>query len=745
MNSDKSNISNSPSGKRIENLRKIIARENSYTLGNLLIIARKFLTDIPIPALKSEYSQIAETYKYLLHYFIESVSDSQRATMISNLRSRVLILLERIEIAMLEPGSPDEYYSSLRMAHLRGESITALLTRLNSLEPVISLAEQSGSEADMTIRKQAEETLSDLFDTIRTTHPLSKEDTTVIKKNLLKTDSQSLTSQIIAALTLGCLDFYDHNKLMLLMDEYETSPDSRGGAEALAAIILILSKWPERIGPESELPGRMELWQLFEGHTVRLTSVMTELAKTIETQRATETITQDLMNGMKDVDPELIKKLKRTSSTLDISQLEENPEWNELLDKSGLRSKLERLSEMQMDGTDVMMASLANLKGILPFFNKAANWFLPFDINYSALSKGDTEKGTFFTTMMDSAGTLCDSDKYSIALFFMNMSGQELKLKTDMLNEQFRQINEELKSRIPEQAPDFAMCARGFVRNMYRFAYLFKRTGTSGGDGTPFKNLFASHINFFSLPGVGEAADPDFLKFIGEYYFNRGHYGAAFDTFNAAYGKETQDYGLLEKMGYCLQKKGDFTGALSLYEKALLAKPDSKWLKRRLAQCYRNTERLADALPYYKELAEDSDNIKLLLHYADTLYSTGNKEEATQIYYKVNYMAPELTDVSRALAWSELEAGDTEKSLKLSLKLIEEAPTAADFVNAGHACFIAGDRGKAAEFYSNGVTAAGGVTELLKLIDEDSELLLSNGLTRQDLMLMSDHLKLSLE
>lgn len=744
MDSDKSNISHSPAGKRIENLRRIIAHQQSYTLGNLLIIAKKLLTDIPVPALKSEYSQIAETYKYLLHYFIESVSDSQRGTMISNLRSRVLTLLERIETAMLEPGSPDEYYSSLRMVHLREESITALLSRFNSLEPVISLAEQSGSEADMDIRKQAEETLADLFDTIRTTHPLSKDDITAIKETLLKTESQRLISQIIAALTLGCIDFYDQNKLMLLMDEYETSPDSRGGAEALAAIILILSKWQERIGAESELPGRMELWQLFEGHTVRLTTVMTELAKTIETQRATETITQDLMNGMKDLDPDLIKKLKRTSSTLDISQLEENPEWNELLDKSGLRNKLEKLSEMQMEGTDVMMASLANLKGMLPFFNKAANWFLPFDIHYSALSKGDNEKGNLFTTMMDSAGTLCDSDKYSIALFFMNMSGQELKIKTDMLNEQFRQINEELKSRMPEQAPDFAMCARGFVRNLYRFAYLFKRTGTTGGDGVPFKNLFANHINFFSFPGIGEAIGSDFLKFIGEYYFNRGHYAAAFDTFNAAYSKETQDFDLLEKMGYCLQKQGDFTGALSIYEKVQLAKPDSKWLKRRLAQCYRNTGRLADALPYYKELAENSDNIKLLLHYADTLYTTGNKEEATRIYYKVNYMAPELADVSRALAWSELEAGDTAKSLKISLTLIDESPTAADFVNAGHACFIASDRGKAAEFYRNGVTSAGGLTELLKLIEDDRELLLSKGVTEQDLMLMSDHLKLSL-
>ena len=37
----------------------------------------------------------------------------------------------------------------------------------------------------------------------------------------------------------------------------------------------------------------------------------------------------------------------------DINALEENPEWQEMLDKSGITDKLKELTDLQMEGADV--------------------------------------------------------------------------------------------------------------------------------------------------------------------------------------------------------------------------------------------------------------------------------------------------------------------------------------------------------------------------------------------------------
>ena len=43
--------------------------------------------------------------------------------------------------------------------------------------------------------------------------------------------------------------------------------------------------------------------------------------------------------------------------------LENNPEWEEMLEKNGLADKMRELTEMQSEGADLMMVTFSNLKG----------------------------------------------------------------------------------------------------------------------------------------------------------------------------------------------------------------------------------------------------------------------------------------------------------------------------------------------------------------------------------------------
>jgi len=63
---------------------------------------------------------------------------------------------------------------------------------------------------------------------------------------------------------------------------------------------------------------------------------------------------------------------------------EKNPEWQKIIDESGLSDKLQELSELQMEGADVFHSTFSNLKSH-PFFLEMSNWHLPFDPRHSSL------------------------------------------------------------------------------------------------------------------------------------------------------------------------------------------------------------------------------------------------------------------------------------------------------------------------------------------------------------------------
>ena len=69
-----------------------------------------------------------------------------------------------------------------------------------------------------------------------------------------------------------------------------------------------------------------------------------------------------------------IEKLGR--KPLDPEAMEENPEWAELLDKSGISDKLKELQEIQEDGGDVMMVTFSKLK-TFPFSTTYQTGFCP--------------------------------------------------------------------------------------------------------------------------------------------------------------------------------------------------------------------------------------------------------------------------------------------------------------------------------------------------------------------------------
>jgi hypothetical protein len=98
-------------------------------------------------------------------------------------------------------------------------------------------------------------------------------------------------------------------------------------------------------------------------------TVYMELVKTVDTDRITRKIRDEVVPEMLKLKPEIDKKINLNIENLDPAEMEENPQWQEMMESSGLADKLKEMSEIQEEGGDVMLGTFERLK-TFPFFRK---------------------------------------------------------------------------------------------------------------------------------------------------------------------------------------------------------------------------------------------------------------------------------------------------------------------------------------------------------------------------------------
>ena len=698
------------------------------------------------PSFLSELQDIERTYMYMLHYLAEGYEDESRRGLIASLRERLHRLNDMVEIDKAKPESSLDWFASMRMSEVRKESLSELaesyrmlLFRPESYGPVPS-AEQ---ENTVSLRREWESLLGDIFVAVWVKYHLSKEDASELKQLLISDDTDAFLKTLIAsALVLGSLHCYDERKLDILAD----IADGCGGnvlfddglrGIAMTGVALVLASYPVRGAASGDLRSRIELWRDDERLSKDMRLVVREIIRTIDTDRARKKMNEEVIPELMKLRPDIMKRMRDVSIDSDVNAMEENPEWADMLEKTGLRSKLEDLSEMQSEGADLMMAAFANLKDF-SFFRKTSNWFMPFYANHSEIRSFRSFSGSAIGVLFDSAVMMCDSDKYSFALSLERMQPSYRDAMTANLSSQFEQMRSENAAVAPTSSDaEVSQSARKFIRNLYRYFKLF-----GGADKT--KDCFASPVDLTEVPLLWDVVKNDeFTYIVGEFYFSRKLYTEALSLLPLA--DDDSGKRIKEKIGYCYQQLKMYDRAYSVYQEALLVNPESKWLMRRLAQCSRHTGRFAEAAVLYGRLLEsDPDNGVLLMHRANSLYASGDIEAALKVYYKINYLQPDNQNADRAIAWCEFLSGNHEKSRERYARLLLTSPNAADYLNAGHLALAETRIKEAAGCYKEYIRL-GGIEEFDKAMKEDIKVLVQHGVDSGFLDLLRDKLLYDLD
>jgi len=724
---------------------KSLILEQSLTeaFQKLRLIPKLYLTGDTL----TEIENFEMTYKYMLQYNINNTADTNRQQIYENLQRSLLLIIDHI-CYTARNISPEMsiYYAKDKgiTKDLQLDEVNTLLDQLNVFISIDELLENIPVE----VREQNKvefhhQHFNDIFNRLLIKNHLGKNEyylysTIFHSENFHWFDKCTLVS----GLTISLLTNFDTEKFRLLAEVFligETQVMER----ALAGFILSILKFENRLSLFPNI--KKELTKIstspfFNDHFLLLAL---QLIKSVDTEKVSKKIQEELLPEVMKAAPKLTDKLDIENILSEFDKEDKNPDWEYFFkDSPDLYKKMEEISNLQMEGSDVFIGAFSMLKHF-PFFNTLSNWLTPFypdndfllnDISNHQLNGLIRE----FMLSLQKAPYLCNSDKYSFCFNLKNMPETQLGMMIDMftaeihnleeLQKEDEQLNKEHKSR---------SIYTQYLQDIYRFYKIFPLK-------KQFEDIFKSNFNLYKH-SFSDILFKDFslLKQIGEFYFIKDHYDEALEVFLLLEEKGDDTVVLLQKIAYAYQKSKKYENALSYYLKADMLESSNPWNLKKIALCYRFLKDYHNSLKYYKEAEQiEPDNLYIQVYIGHTYVDLKEYEKALTYYYKVEYLAPENIKLLRPIAWISLATGRLDDAENYYKKIPETEKSKYDLINLGHLYWCKGKKEVASDYYLKALFEKNAEVELVeKSILEDAELLFSLGADPSDLPLMIDYLK----
>lgn len=720
-----------------------ISSENNYLKINRLIITSRFNEAFLLlkrgigkyPNIRKELDKLQaleSTYKYLLDYVLDGNIDPSRNEMIEQIRdalNRANDILRREERLT---DSSDIYSSTRRLEVLRNNTLASHIDNFKSVY-------KEDLERNQKISPLQSKAMDDIFKYIWTLGYPSSDDISSLNEAFDNPEiPYYLKALMVSAITLGGLEYFDENSFEILLNQYEIAEFPIVRARALVGVLLISLLHSGRLHGNIKLRTRLLLDIGDDLRKEKINEALLSIIRTYDTKRIDSKMRNEVIPGLMKIQPEILDKMRNLASDSEDFLSEENPNWEDFLESSEIGEKLREINDLQMEGADVMVTAFSNLKSF-PFFNQISNWFLPFLPSFYQFGNIEIENEQ---EMIDRLTTvMCDSDLNSFLLSIGTMPEDKRTQMFNNLQNQMKEAQQAFSNGIENrETVTLSKKIRHTLQDLYRFfKYFRKKNDFYDPFGTPF---LATHIKPL-LPLLGIEAEN--VKLVAEFYFKNKYYEEAAGMFELVDNLMPGDFSTWEKIGFCLDKCGDYKGALTWYRKAELVNPDNSWLTKKIAVTLKNSGQPAEALDYFKKALEvEPENFHLIMSMAQCLIDCGKADEALNYLHHARYLKPDKISVERALAWTELLSGNFEKALALYDTLLQN-PKAdrIDYLNAAHASLAAGDMKRALSLYKSFVdkTEKHDITQLVMAFRDDNDTLKKLKIQTSDLRLIIDKIR----
>lgn len=634
-------------------------------------------------------------YRYLLGYLSDGADDPQRQQMLDNIVVETYRHLDTLTRRLSLRDNSSLYYNTLRTLGMQRVTLRQRFERYAAINPEHAV-EQLLTGQPAPAAAEVEQAETDIFNHIWVTFPLSSENFDTIDAALDSEDiPQRLKILIVTALMFALEQNFDTRAVQLLMREYTRQHHPSVRMPALVALLLTLFRYRRRPLPSAVADGIATLRSLPEWSD-DVQTVFIELIQTRDTDRVSRKMRNTIIPGMMSVKDDITRTMAESDLTPD--GIEANPEWEEILKKSGISDALRELNEMQSRGADIFMATFAHLKQF-PFFSVMPDWFVPFSVDRSQVSS--LGLAPEIVSLVSTLPFICDNDKYSM-VFALNMLPQnQHKAMLSQLEAQHDAIIEEIKHSAVESQTlvDNRRAARNYLRNLYRFYNLYRRKGD-------FKNPFAAGLNLTAVPALKPDFDnPEHVRVIAEFLLNAEYWDEAAGAFGLLDSIAGPDEAVFQKLGYAYHRMGDCEHAVEYYHQAEVFTPGSKWLIARLAEAYTALKNNSQAIRYLLKLADAApEDAHIALELAQLYIADGNITEALGQLHKAEYLQPDNIDGLRAMVRAQLLAAKPDEAARYNDRVLASADIRSeDLFMAGHIAMARHRYGEAVNLYRRGV------------------------------------------
>jgi tetratricopeptide (TPR) repeat protein len=688
-----------------------------------------------------QFNDLLQNYRLMLQYFISGTEDPERKTIYNKIIARLIVINSKTrEELMMRNATSFEYTQKRYYPHkLHFSTSGDLLDSLkyfHQQKQIITESEDYSNKEIKRMRGNFEKLLPDLFFIfwLNTRFEMSEKK---VFQEILHPDYPGYTEKnlIISALTLNLWRMFDEEKLLLLIDICQHK-DMQVRQRALVGLCFIMTRY------NTYLPffpvTRNRLMVLADDYKTveNLKNIIILIIGTTDTDRITKKMKEEILPEVMKISPMIKDKMDAENLLKSEEWDEENPEWNELLEQSGVADKLQELTELQMEGADVYMSTFSMLKNF-PFFSETAHWFLPFDLEFSAVEELFENKDKTVLSAFLGNSAICNSDKYSFCLSVLQMPFSQ----REMMSRSFKAEAEQLEEITKDESllkPDLAAknMAKQYIQDLFRFFRIHPQHAD-------FKDMFDLSLNlhqttFFDML----SANSDLKTHAAEYYFTKKYYPQAIEIFSELIEETPPSSPLYQKIGFSYQKNSQITKALEAYIKADMLMPDDLWTVKKIALCHRLSGNYEKALEHYRHmdfLQPGKFNTKMQI--ANCLIALDKFKEALQVYAQLEQNDTENENLWRAISWCAFVSGNIHQAEYYNEKIISFTPNATDYLNAGHIAFCKKQRAKAIDYYRKSINEQKNNPELvISQIHNDKIHLKNNGIDVDEIPLLTDEL-----
>lgn len=696
-------------------------------------------------------TDLEQNYQYMLQYAVNGISDPQQQIVYNRLRTDMLQLADKVENAYLTTYSSEYPYRQKRQFLQKkfpdDESIKKNLIQFHANSIVDNLLKESNvfvnSDGQNDYAASHDTTLSLVFNRLWLKACYSEYEETMLDMLI---DNANVIAEdqcvLVSAITLGLLLMFDEKKFSLLIS---ITTKSKGSIRirGLIGLVINICLYNRRIQLYPNLISEITNLTKTPNFNSDLMSVILQFITCLETEKISKELREEIM-------PEMMKESPFVKDKMDLNELmddsskpfKQNPDWDEKMDKWNFSDKVQRFAELQKNGADVFLNTFSSMKNHA-FFNDICNWFVPFSTSNSYIRNavGGQSGIQQLMDLITLNPLLCNSDRYSLVFGLMSMPENYRKMMEDglkMQDEQIKEIKEEAsKIGQSDSAENNRILSQQYWQDLYRFFKLHR-------ERKDFFDPFNVTFKLYNLYFISELDDADKMyRTFAEFYLKKNYYHDAEVLFLRLYDKSRNNLDLLQKLGFCYQQQNEYEEALKYYEEAELLQSDNLWMMRMMANCHIRLKHYDKALMYFQILStRHPDDMHLLLCIGQCYIGLKQYVDASQLFFKVEYLAPNNPKVWRSISWCAFMQNKMEQASVYLLKIDQKDLTAQDNINLGHIQWCCKRLKDSIFYYKKAcILLNGDVDKLMNIIEADLPFLISNGINKSQIPIVLDMIR----